>query len=184
MGEKAGIIISTIVVTTIVLIFGDAIPKTMAFRHAEKISFAVAGSIRVVSWIFLPFVLVLSWITTGFGKMFGARPVAGSFVSEQEIRSMINAGQRDGAVEDAEAEMLHKVFEFGDRPAREIMVPRTEVVWMEKGTLIENFFKIYSNIPILAIRFFEEGRDNVIGVISSKDMLMSLPKVLAISPDH
>ena len=79
--------------------------------------------------------------------MFGAHPVGGSLVSEEEIRTMINVGSRDGTVEEAEAEMLHKVFEFGDRPAREIMVPRTEVTWVEKGTKIEDFFKIYIEHP-------------------------------------
>jgi putative hemolysin len=89
---------------------------------------------------------------------------------------MINVGSRDGAVEKAEADMLHKVFEFGDRPAREIMAPRTEVTWIEKGTQIEDFFKIYIEHPYTRYPVFDDRRDNVIGTISSKDVLMTLAK--------
>ena len=175
-GEKTGVIVSTVVVTIIVLIFGDAIPKTSAAVHSEKIALFVAGSIKAVSWIFTPLVAVLSWITTAFGKLFGGRPVGHSLISEEEIRAMIRAGERDGAVEEAEAEMLHKIFEFGDRPAREIMVPRTEVIWVEKGTLISDFFKLYQEHPLNRYPVFNERRDNVIGVLSVKDILMTLAK--------
>jgi putative hemolysin len=174
--EETGVVASTIIVTILVLVFGDAIPKTSASHQAEKISFAVAPSIRVVSWILTPFVIVLSWITSNFGRLVGARPVGRSLVSAEEIRTMITAGQRDGAVEKAEAEMLHKVFEFGDRPAREVMVPRTEVIWVEKGTKIADFFKIYLEHPYTRYPVYEERRDNVVGVLASKDMLMILAR--------
>lgn len=176
LGEETGILVSTIAVTILVLVFGDAIPKTSASRNSIKISFAVAPSIRFCSWLFAPFVIVLSWITSGFGKIFGAHTVGMSLVSEEEIRSMISTGQREGVVEKAEAEMLHKVFEFGDRPAREIMVPRTEVVWVEKGTKVADFFQIYIKRPLTRYPVFEDKRDNVVGIISSKDILMELAR--------
>lgn len=176
LGEQSGILVSTIAVTIIVLIFGDAIPKTTASHHAEKISFMSAPSIKVISWILAPFVIALSWITSSFGRLVGARPVGMSLVSEEEIRAMINVGSQSGAVEKSEAEMLHKVFEFGDRPAREIMVPRTEVIWIEKGTLVSDFFKIYVEHPFTRYPVYENRIDNVIGVVSSKDLLMSLAK--------
>lgn len=176
LGESQGVLVSTFLVTAILLVFGDAIPKTSAAVHSEKISLAVASSIRVVSWIFSPFVLVLSWITTAFGKLFGGKPVGNSLIGEEEIRFMIRAGQRDGGVGEAEATMLHKVFEFGDRPAREIMVPRSEVVWVEKGTIMSDFFALYQKHPLNRYPVFNERRDNVIGVLSAKEVLMALAK--------
>jgi putative hemolysin len=172
--EQTGIVVSTVVVTILLLVFGDAIPKTSAAHQSEKVSLRVAPSITVLSWVLTPFVFVLSWITSTFGRIFGARPVGRSLVSEEEIRTMINVGTRDGTVEESQADLLHKVFEFSDRPAREIMVPRTEVVWVEKGTKIEEFFKIYIEHPHTRYPVFYERLDNVVGVISSKDMLMSL----------
>jgi putative hemolysin len=174
--EQSGILVSTVVVTAVLLVLGDAIPKTTAAHHSEKIALAVVRSVQVVYWIFTPFVIALSWITSSFSRLFGARPVGMSLVSEEEIRTMISAGQRDGAVEEAEAEMLHKVFEFGDRPAREIMVPRTEVVWVEKGTKIEDFFKVYIAHPFTRYPVYEEKRDHVVGIVASKDLLMLLAK--------
>jgi putative hemolysin len=158
------------------LVFGDAIPKTSAAHHAETVSIKLAPSVRVVSWIFTPFVAILSWITIGFGKLFGARPVGGSLVSEEEIRAMIDVGHKSGTVEQTEAEMLHKVFEFGDRPARDIMVPRTEVIFIEKGSKMTDYFNLYIKSPKSRYPVFENKRDNVIGVVSSKDVLMSLAK--------
>jgi putative hemolysin len=175
-GEKTGVVVSTVVITIVILVFGDAIPKTSASHHAEKVSFAVAPSIRVVSWILAPFVTVLSWITSGFGKLLGSKTVGSSLVSEEEIRAMINVGSRDGTVEKAEAEMLHNVFEFGDRPAREIMLPRPEVVWLESGTSFRQFFEVYTQHPFYRYPVFEEKKDRVIGILSSKDVLMQLSK--------
>jgi putative hemolysin len=171
-----GTIVSIIGVTVVLLIFSETIPKTTAAHHAETLSIRLAKSVGAISWLFSPVVTVLSWLATGFGKLVGAHTVGGSLISAEEIRTMINVGQRDGAVQQAEAEMLHKIFEFGDRPAREIMVPRTEVTWMEKGTLIEDFFKIYIEHPYTRYPVYEGIRDNVIGTISSKDMLMSLAR--------
>jgi putative hemolysin len=71
LGEQSGILISTIAVTALLLVFGDAVPKTSASHHAEKISLVVAPSIKVVSWIFTPFVIILSWITSSFSRLFG-----------------------------------------------------------------------------------------------------------------
>ena len=174
--EGQAILISTLVMTSIILVFGEAIPKTSASIHSEKVSLAVASSIKVVSLIFTPIVLLLSWISTAFGKLFGGKPVGHSLIGEEEIRFMINAGQRDGKVEEAQAEMLHKIFEFGDRPAREIMVPRTEVVWVEKGTRMSDFFILYQEHPLTRYPVFNERRDNVIGVLSAKEVLMALAK--------
>ena len=69
--------------------------------------------------------------------------------------------------------MLHKVFDFGDRPVREVMVPRTEVMWVEKGTKLVDFLKIYAESPLSRFPVYEENTDNVVGVLSVKDVLMT-----------
>jgi putative hemolysin len=169
-----GTVVAIIGVTIILLIFADTIPKTAAAHRAESLSLRLVKGVKFLVWVLSPFVAVLSWIATAFGKLVGSHTIGGSLISEEEIRSMINAGSRDGTVEKAEAQMLHKVFEFGDRPAREVMVPRTEVVWLEKGTAIEEFLKIYSARPLNRYPVFEGKRDNVAGIVSSKDILLAL----------
>jgi CBS domain containing-hemolysin-like protein len=174
-GER-GVLFSTIILTIVLLLFAETTPKTIANRHAERMSISFARPIQVLSWIFMPFVYVLSWIASGITRMVGGTPVPRSIVSEEEIRTMISVGHKEGTVEDTEARMLHKVFNLGDRPVLEIMVPRTEVVWVESGTSLIDFLKIYSESPLSRFPVFEENRDNVIGILSVKDVMMALAR--------
>jgi len=99
-----------------------------------------------------------------------------SLVSEEEIRTMISVGHKEGEVEEAEAEMLHKVFDFGDRPVREVMVPRPEVVCIERGSKINDFLALYAQSPQSRFPVFQENMDNVMGILSIKDVLMAQAK--------
>ncbi|MFC1992642.1 hemolysin family protein [Chloroflexota bacterium] len=174
--QEQGILYATIGVTALLLIFGETTPKTMAARHAERMSILYAQPIRVISWLFTPFVVVLSWIAAGFTKMVGGTPVSRSLASEEEIRTMISVGHKEGTMEKEEAEMLHKVFDFGDRPAREVMVPRLEVVAIEQGSQIADFLVLYAENPLSRFPVYQENMDNVVGILSIKDVLMALAK--------
>jgi putative hemolysin len=174
-GER-GVIIATIVVTVLLLVFSETTPKTIATRHAERLSLSFARPIEAISWLLTPFVVALSWIASGVSKLFGGEPVPRSLVSEEEIRTMISVGHKEGTVEKDEAEMLHKVFEFGNRPVSEAIVPRTEVVWVEKGTKLGDFLDIYAESPLSRFPVYEDNMDNVVGILSVKDVLMALAK--------
>lgn len=174
--EEQGVIIATIGVTIILLIFAETTPKTLATEHAEKFSLAFARPIEIISWILTPFVVVLSWIAARFSKLAGGTPVPRSLASEEEIRTMISVGHKEGTVEKDEAEMLHNVFEFGNRPVKETLVPRTEVVWVEKGTKLADFLDIYAKSPLSRFPVYEDNMDNVVGILSVKDVLMAQAK--------
>jgi len=174
-GEK-GVLIATIAVTILLLIFAETTPKTIATRHAERLSLILARPIEWLSWLLTPFVIALSWIASGFTKLVGGKPVRRSLASPEEIRTMISVGHKEGTVEEAEAEMLHKVFEFGDRPVREVMVPRLEVVSIEQGSKIADFLAIYAESPLSRFPVYQENMDNVVGILSVKDVLMAQAK--------
>jgi len=89
---------------------------------------------------------------------------------------MISLGHKEGTVEKDEAEMLHKVFDFGNRPVREAIVPRTEVVCVEKGTKLADFLNIYAQSPLSRFPVYEDNMDNVVGILSVKDVLMAVAK--------
>jgi putative hemolysin len=171
-----GVLIATIGVTILLLIFAETTPKTMAAQHAERISLLFARPLELISWLFTPFVIVLSWIASGFTKIVGGTPTPRSLASPEEIRTMISVGHKEGTVEEAEAEMLHKVFDFGDRPVREVMVPRPEVVAIEQGSKITDFLAIYAESPLSRFPVYQENMDNVIGILSVKDVLMAQAK--------
>jgi len=175
-GEQNGIIIATVCLTVILLIFCEATPKTVATRHAEKLSLFLYRPLQVISWIFTPFVFALSWIGSGFTRIVGGTPVPRSIISDEEIRTMISVGREEGTVEEAEAKLLHKVFDFGDRPVHEVMVPRLEVVALQQGSTIADFLKLYTESPISRFLVYKDNMDNVVGVLSVKNVLMARAK--------
>jgi putative hemolysin len=174
-GEE-GILIATIVVTIVLLIFCETTPKTIATRHAEKLSLAFAQPIEAMAWFLRPLVVALSWIASGFSKIFGGTPVPRSLASEEEIRTLISVGHKEGTLKKEEAEMLHKVFEFGNSPVKEVMVPRTEVVWVKKGARLADFLRLYAKSPLSRFPVYEDKMDNVVGILSVKDVLMAQAK--------
>ena len=175
-GQDTGVVVATFGMAIILLIFAETLPKTFANRHAEKISLLFVRPIEIIALIFSPVVIALSWLASGFTKLIGGTPVRSSLISEEEIRTMITVGHKEGTVEEAEADMLHAVFEFGDRPVSEALVPRPEVIGIEKGTTLADFLAIYSESPITRFPVYEENMDNVVGILSIKDVLMAQAK--------
>ena len=174
-GEQ-GILIATIGVTIILLVFCETTPKIIAAHNAERTAIRLARPVEVAQAVFTPAVLVLSSIASRLSKMAGGEPVPRSLVSGEEIRTMISVGHKEGTVEEAEAEMLHNVFDFGDRPVREVMVPRPEVVAIEHGSTVADFLALYAKSPLSRFPVYEENMDNVVGILSIKDVLMALAK--------
>jgi CBS domain containing-hemolysin-like protein len=119
-----------------------------------------------------PFVSALSWVASGLART-NNLSIPQLAISEEEIRSAIAMGEEQGVVEEEEAEILHNVFEFGDRPVREIMTPRTEVTWLELGTRLGEFDSVYAQSPHTHYPVYQDNTDNVVGVLSIKDVLMA-----------
>jgi putative hemolysin len=175
-GQAAGVLVVTIVVSIVLLIFCDTTPKTIGVHHAEKLSLTFARPIQLMSWLLTPFVFVLSWIAFNVTKLVGGTPIPRALVSEEEIRTMISVGYREGTIEKEAAEMLHNVFDFGDRPVREVMVPRPEVVFIEHGSKLADFLSLYAQYPLSRFPVYQGNRDNVVGILSVKDVLMALAR--------
>ncbi len=173
-GTIKGPIAATLGVTALILVFGEVIPKTLAVHHAQRLSLAYINPLRIIEWCFYPVVLALGHIGLGFAKMVTASEEDRRLVSEGEIRSAINVGESEGVVEQDEAEMLHKVFEFTDRAVSKIMIPRTEIAWVEQGTELSDFLAIYTQTPYSRFPVYKCNTDNVVGILSAKDVLMKL----------
>lgn len=169
--ENIGILVATIVVTILLLIFAEVTPKTLAIRHPERLALLYVYPLGVITRIAYPVAAVLNWIASILTG--GKAKVPHSLVSEEEIRSMISVGREEGTVEEAEAELLHKVFVFGDRTVREVMSPRPEVVWIEKGTNLADFLGIYAEHPHTRFPVYQDSFDTVVGILSIKDVLMA-----------
>jgi putative hemolysin len=176
MWGEQGILYATVIITVVILIFAETTPKSFAARHSEKMALLSARPLGLVSWVLTPFVAALSWIASGFARIVGGKPTSRTLASPEEIRTMISVGHKEGTVEDAEARLLHKVFEFGDRPVDEVMVPRPEVIAIMEGSRLSDLLAIYAESPMSRFPVYKENMDNVVGVLSVKDVLMALAK--------
>jgi len=174
LGPDWGVLAATVAVTIILLVFAETTPKMIATRHAEKLTLWNARPVELLAWMLTPFVWTLGQIASGISKVFGGTPASRSLASEAEIRTMISVGHKEGTFEESQAEMLHNVFEFGGRPVREVMVPRLEVAWVEQGTSVADFFTIYQDKPFSRFPVFQENMDNVVGILSIKDIIMGM----------
>ena len=166
-----GILIATIVVTILLLIFAEVTPKTLAIRHPERLALLYVYPLGVITKIVYPMAAGLSWLGSVLAG--GKARVPPTLVSEEEIRSMISVGREEGTVEEAEAEMLHNVFDFGDRNVREVMTPRPEVAWVGEGTKLADFLAIYAEFPHTRFPVYRVSIDDVVGILSIKDVLMA-----------
>lgn len=171
-----GIWISTAATTVVLLIFAETTPKTLAAHHSERFAFLAVRPLGVISWLFTPFVFILSWFASVFARLSGGRMVPSSLATADEIRNMILLGHREGTVEENEARMLDNVFDFGDRPVREVTIPRPEVIAIEHGSTVADFLNLYSESPVSRFPIFRENMDNVVGILSIKDILMGMAK--------
>ena len=167
------VLISTIGVTLVLLIFCETLPKTIAWHRSETVAFAVSRPLSLVGLLLSPVVGVLQWFTTLVSRGLGIT-ASSDQVGEEEIRTLIAAGAQTGTVEAEEAELLEKVFRFGDRQMREVMTPRPEIVWLEKGATLSEFLEIYRESSHTRFPVYEVNKENVVGILSVKDVLSGL----------
>ncbi len=173
--KSLSVLAATAGVTTILLLFGETVPKNIAWRRSERVAFAVSRPIRLVELALSPVVTLLQAFSTMTNRALGISSVTPQ-IGEEEIRTMIAAGAQTGTVEAAEAALLEKVFRFGDRQMREIMTPRPEIVWIEQGDSLQEFLEVYSEHTHTRFPVYDGSMENVLGVLSVKDVLSGLEK--------
>lgn len=172
--RSISIIIITIILSFFTLVLGELVPKRLAMKYYEKISFATIGVIKLISVITAPFVKLLTFSTNIVSKMFGVTENEESIVTEEEIKMMIDEGEEKGTIEEAEKEMINNVFEFNDITAVEIMTHRRDMFAIDINEDIrKSLDKIdeykYSRIPV-----YDETVDEIKGILNVKDILKVL----------
>ena len=132
--DTIAVVLITLILSYFTLIFGELVPKRIAMRKSEKLALGISGLIGGISVIFSPIVWLLTASTNGVLRLIGIDPeAADEEISEEEIRMMVDAGSQSGAIDAAEQELIHNVFEFDDLTAGEIATHRTEVdtLWLK-----------------------------------------------------
>ena len=168
------ILLITIILSFFTLVFGELVPKRLAMKYYEKISYATIGVIRAISIITAPFVKLLTFSTNIVSKLFGVGEAEEEVVTEEEIKMMIAEGEEKGTIERGEKQLLNNVFEFNDIIVSEIMTPRTDMYAIDINKNLREMldeideFK-YSRIPV-----YNESIDDIEGVLFVKDILKPL----------
>ncbi|MBL7119489.1 MAG: HlyC/CorC family transporter [Dehalococcoidia bacterium] len=174
LGDATGTAVGIVVIAIVLLLFVKVVPKTIAAQHAESLALRYAPAIEVTSKVVSPVTTVLGWITARIPRPEGARTIFGALLSKEELHTAISMGEAGGAVDQSSAQMLKRVVKFGDRWVREVMIPRTEVVWVEQGATLADFQQVYSESPVLRYPIYEGNFDNVTGVLITRDVHVAL----------
>ena len=171
--ESSGAGIATGIMTLLVLIFGEVTPKTMASLKAEKMALKYAKIIYLLMFVLTPFIFILDLLSGGILRMFGVDPdKRDDSVTEEDLRTIVEAGHEDGVLETEEHKMINNVFDFGDHQAKELMVPRVDMCFLKVTATFEDFMDLYRKEKFTRIPVYEETRDNVIGILNVKDLLL------------
>ena len=164
-------VIAILIITYLTLIIGELVPKRLALNYPERIASVVAIPMRVLANIASPIVYLLSASTDLVVRMMGIKPSTEPQVTEEEIRVLIEQGTEAGTFEEAEQDMVERVFRLGDRPVNALMTPRPDIVWLDlEDTAEENRKKMldscHSRFPVC-----QGGLDNVLGIMHVTDLL-------------
>jgi putative hemolysin len=156
----------------VVLVFGIAVPKALAMRNPERTALALFAPINTIRRVVSPLVTVAGWIATPIVRIVGGKAApAGPFVTQEEMRMLVNVGEEEGVIQQEEEELIHSIFEFGDTVVREVMVPRPYIVAVEDDATVADAADTalqsgHSRLPI-----YKETIDTVVGVATVQDML-------------
>ena len=170
-GSK-GVGIAIGVFTFVILVFGEITPKSLAFQKAERISLLVAKPLDFLVNILYPLVRALTFITKIILKPFGGDVKRLSpYVTEEEIKMLVEVGEREGTIEKREMEMIHSIFEFTDKVAREAMIPRVDMDCVDVNLDLNKALNIVLRTRHRRMPVYEGSIDNIIGIVNAHDLL-------------
>ena len=165
---------STLATTVILLLFGEILPKTLAVSDSARTALWIARPLAGVKWLLTPLTAAFLATTTLIVRVFGGRPQRGPYVTEDDIKTLVNFGVEQNVLEEGERELIHSIFEFGDTIVREVMTPRTDMITVNVAAPARRALDLviadgYSKLPV-----YEETIDNVIGVVHDRELLIAL----------
>lgn len=164
---------ATGVLTLLVLLFGEITPKTIATLEAEKNALRFARVICLFMTILTPVIFVVNLLSGGVLRLLGVDPNKPTdSITEDELRTIVEVGHEKGVIESEEKEMINNVFDLGDSVARDIMVPRIDMSFVDVEASYEELMEIFRRDHYTRLPVYEDNTDNVIGIINMKDLIL------------
>ncbi len=170
----SGAILATVVMTVVFLLFGEIIPKTVATGDSERWALRLALPMVYATYVLTPIARTFQVITDQILRLFGIKHAHRPYVTEEDIRVLVNVGAEQRVIEEQERELIHSVMEFGDTIVREVMKPRPEMVAVSLEDSPRRVLDVviaegYSKLPV-----YQESKDDIVGVIHDRELLVAL----------
>lgn len=173
-GSDSAVAVSTLIMTILVLIFGEITPKSIAKQKSEKVSLIVSKPIKFTVFIFKPFVTIFTAISSVFIRLFGGDPNASEpFITQEELKTMVGVSEEEGVLEDVEKEMIFNVFDFADLQVKDVMVQRVDIVAIDISDSYEDVINIIKLEQFSRIPVYDQTIDDVVGILNVKDLIMA-----------
>jgi putative hemolysin len=167
-------VVQVLIVSLVILAAGEVLPKLIAIHDPLGWSLKNSAALSFVSWLFNPIVFVLLPFTDFMARALGVERRR-LWISEDEIKTLVEVGEEHGALEKSEKELIHSIFEFGDTTVREIMLPRIDMVCLEVHTPLEKMLETINTTQHTRIPIFEGTIDNIVGILHTKDLILHYP---------
>lgn len=172
VGQGASVAIATFGVTAVVLLFGEAAPKSYAVENSESWSLRIARPLKISEYLLLPLVVTFDHLSRYVNKLVGGRStIESTYVTRSEIKDMITTGERAGVIEEDEREMLQRIFRFNNTIAKEIMTPRLDVTAVSTEDSIDDALATCVQSGHTRLPVYEGSLDNIIGVVIVEDLV-------------
>lgn len=178
LGENVlSTLVATLGLTVLIVTFGEVTPKSLATRASDRWSLVVARPVEIIMTLETVVIFLFTLLPRLIVRLSGGpQQLSSPTITEGELRMLIDMAEAEGTVESTEADMLEKVFHFGDSQVHEIMTPRTEIVWVANHTTLDDFLKIYSQASHTRFPVFEGDTENIVGTLFVKDLLQSMAR--------
>lgn len=171
---ESGVGLVTIIMTILVLIFGEITPKSIAKQNSEKVALKVSKTINIIVKLFRPFIAVFTAISSVFIRLLGGDPKATEpFITEEELKTMVGVSEEEGVLEDVEKEMIFNVFEFADSQVKDVMVQRVDIVAVDINATYEEVIDVIKTEQFSRIPVYNQNIDDVVGILNVKDLIMA-----------
>ena len=173
---NAAVGIATGVLTLLILLFGEITPKTLATLYAEQLSMGYAGIILFMMRVLTPVIFLINKLSYVCLRIMRIDPSAKmNSITEHELRTIVDVSHEEGVIESDERQMIYNVFDFGDSQAKDIMVPRVDMVSIDINSTYDEIIDVFEQEKFTRLPVYEESPDNVIGIINVKDLLFCKP---------
>jgi CBS domain containing-hemolysin-like protein len=175
VGRGSAVLLTTVVISVLVLLFGESAPKSYAVEHTESWALRIARPLQASQYLMYPAVVFFDYLTRAVNRFTGGRSdIETSYVTKDEIEGILRTGEEEGVIEEDEREMIQSVFRFTNTIAKEVMVPRLDMVSVSAEASLEEVLETCVENDVTRVPVYRNNLDNIVGIVDIRDIVPAL----------